>query len=63
MPEQRYAVFEHSGHITSIKQTYNAIWRDWLPKSGHQPSMGPSLEVMDEARAQAGIRFPADDEA
>ena len=48
VPEQRYAVFEHSGHITGIKQSYNAIWRDWLPKSGHQPSMGPSLELMDE---------------
>jgi len=48
VPEQYYAVFEHRGHITGIKQTFEAIWRDWLPKSGHEPVLGPTLERMDE---------------
>jgi AraC family transcriptional regulator len=48
VPEQLCAVFEHNGHITGIKQTYEAIWRDWLPKSGREPAMGVTLERMDE---------------
>lgn len=48
VPEQNYAVFEHRGHVTSIKQSYDAIWRDWLPKSGREPAMGVTLERMDE---------------
>lgn len=48
VPEQLYAVFEHRGHVTAIKQTYAAIWRDWLPKSGRKPADGPALERMDQ---------------
>ncbi|MGX5733494.1 AraC family transcriptional regulator [Bosea thiooxidans] len=48
VPAQTYAVFEHRGHVTAIKQTYGAIWRDWLPKSGRKPADGPTLERMDE---------------
>lgn len=48
VPEQLCAVFEHSGHITGIKQTFESIWRDWLPKSGHEPAMGVMLELMDQ---------------
>ena len=47
IPEQHYAVFEHRGHVTAIKRSYEAIWRDWLPKSGRKPADGPSLERMD----------------
>jgi len=48
VPAQTYAIFEHRGHVTAIKQTYEAIWRDWLPKSGRKPADGPTLERMDE---------------
>ncbi|AOO82428.1 AraC family transcriptional regulator [Bosea vaviloviae] len=48
VPEQNYAVFEHRGHVTQIKRTYEAIWQDWLPKSGRKPADGPTLERMDE---------------
>lgn len=48
VPEQHYAVFEHRGHVTAIKRTYEAIWRDWLPKSGRKPAEGPTLERMDQ---------------
>lgn len=47
VPAQTYAIFEHRGHVTAIKRTYEAIWRDWLPKSGRKPADGPTLERMD----------------
>lgn len=47
VPAQTYAIFEHHGHVTGIKQTYEAIWCDWLPKSGRKPADGPTLERMD----------------
>lgn len=48
VPAQTYAIFEHRGHVTAIKQTYEAIWRDWLPRSGRKPADGPTLELMDQ---------------
>ncbi len=48
VPEQHYAVFEYAGHITGIKQAFEFIWREWLPKSGREPALGATLERMDE---------------
>lgn len=48
VPAQIYAIFEHRGHVTAIKQTYEAIWRGWLPKSGRKPADGPTVERMDQ---------------
>jgi AraC family transcriptional regulator len=39
-----YAVFAHDGHITGIRETYNAIWNDWFPKSGRAPAEAPGIE-------------------
>lgn len=36
LPQQRYAVFEHRDPIATIKDTYAAIWGEWLPASGYQ---------------------------
>jgi AraC family transcriptional regulator len=33
IPEQRYAVFTHRDHISSIRRTVNTIWNHWLPAS------------------------------
>ena len=33
---RRYAVFTHPGHVSCIPSTMAAIWRDWLPASGHR---------------------------
>ncbi|HWK65644.1 MAG TPA: AraC family transcriptional regulator [Rhizobiaceae bacterium] len=41
---QRYAVFVHRGHVASVRNTMHAVWRDWLPKSGHTAADAPSLE-------------------
>ena len=43
-PGQRYAVFEHRGHIAGIRATISTIWSKWLPESSHQATDGPSFE-------------------
>lgn len=48
VPPHRYAVFTHRGHITTIRGTWNAVFCDWLPASGHQVADAPSFERYDE---------------
>lgn len=36
LPAQRYAVFEHQGHVSKLKDTMTAIFETWLPQSGHE---------------------------
>ena len=31
IPAARYAVFEHHGHVSTIRSTFDAIWRQWQP--------------------------------
>jgi AraC family transcriptional regulator len=35
VPAQRYAVFAHHGHVSTLGQTCDAIEREWLPNSGY----------------------------
>ncbi len=44
IPAQHYAVFRHSGHVSTLGETYSAIWNDWLPTHGRKGADGPSLE-------------------
>jgi AraC family transcriptional regulator len=44
LPEQKYAVFGHGGHIAEIRAVIAAIWSDGLPKSGYEAAKGPTLE-------------------
>ncbi|WP_213876754.1 GyrI-like domain-containing protein [Pseudomonas sp. dw_358] len=46
---QRYAVFEHTGHISSMGQTFKAIWQEWLPSSEFDAADAPEFERYDEA--------------
>jgi predicted transcriptional regulator YdeE len=48
--EQRYAVFTHGDHISSIRRTVNTIWNHWLPISGSSRHMN----CRDYARPQRG---------
>jgi AraC family transcriptional regulator len=48
VPSRRCAVFTHSGHVSSIPQTIRAVWRDWLPASGHKAAELPFIERYDE---------------
>ncbi|HEU4558901.1 MAG TPA: GyrI-like domain-containing protein, partial [Longimicrobium sp.] len=45
---QTYAVFTHRGHVSTIGKTWDAIWNDWLPGSGHQTASAPDFELYDE---------------
>ncbi len=36
VPAHKYAKFVHKGPISRIMETYNYIYNDWLPKSGHE---------------------------
>jgi AraC family transcriptional regulator len=41
---QRYAVFQHRGHVSTISATWQAIWSEWFPNSGYQAVAAPMLE-------------------
>lgn len=45
---QRYAIFTHLGHVSTVRGTFMAIFNDWFPKSGHQPADAPVFERYDE---------------
>jgi AraC family transcriptional regulator len=48
IPEQKYAVFSHRDHVSTIRRTINAIWNHWLPASGLQAADAPVFERYDE---------------
>jgi AraC family transcriptional regulator len=35
IPQQKYAIFSHPGHVSEIKKTIGEIWEHWLPSSGY----------------------------
>jgi AraC family transcriptional regulator len=47
IPEQKYAVFTHRDHISTIRRTINTIWNHWLPESGLKAADAPSFERYD----------------
>ena len=48
IPEQKYAVFTHAEHISTIRRTVNTIWNHWLPSSGMKAADAPNFERYDE---------------
>ena len=48
VPEQRYAVFTHRDHISTIRRTVNTIWNNWLPAAGLKAADAPNFERYDE---------------
>jgi AraC family transcriptional regulator len=48
IPEQRYAVFTHADHISTIRRTIGTVWNQWLPASGLKAADAPSFERYDE---------------
>lgn len=48
VPAQRYAVFEHVGHVSTLHTLWERIWGEWLPRSGHQSANTPDFERYDE---------------
>src|ERR1700722_19621052 len=47
IPEQKYAVFTHGEHISTIRRTVNTIWNHWLPASGLKVADAPNFERYD----------------
>ncbi|NYH25221.1 AraC family transcriptional regulator [Paraburkholderia bryophila] len=45
---QRYAVFEHKGHIATLHETVHSIWNKWLPESGMEAAEAPEFERYSE---------------
>ncbi|MCO7633377.1 GyrI-like domain-containing protein [Pseudomonas guariconensis] len=41
---QRYAVFEHRGNLQGIKDTFDAIFEQWLPASGERSANAAVFE-------------------
>jgi AraC family transcriptional regulator len=44
IPEQRYAVFTHAEHVSTIRRTINTIWNHWLPAAGLKAADAPNFE-------------------
>lgn len=38
LPSLTYAVFDHNASVSTIQQTCDAIWKEWLPESGYEKS-------------------------
>lgn len=45
---QRYAVFHHRGHISTIRATWHTVWNEWLPQSGLEVADAPDFERYDQ---------------
>lgn len=43
IPAQRYAVFEHRGHVSTLSETCGAIGSKWLPASGYSTAESPVI--------------------
>jgi AraC family transcriptional regulator len=48
IPAQRYAVFTHKDHISTIRRTWFSIWNKGLPGAGLEATGGPEFERYDE---------------
>lgn len=44
VPAGRYAVFEHAGHISSIPETWSAIFDEGMPSANLKAADGPEFE-------------------
>lgn len=49
VPEQRYAIFVHPGHVATVRSTWHTIWTVWLPDSGFEPADAPLIEFYPES--------------
>ena len=55
VPAQKYVVFRHAEHISTIRRTWATIWDAWFPSSGHEAADAPQFELYDENfNSQAG---------
>ena len=43
LPARRHAVFTHRGHVAGLRPLVDAIFREWLPRSGRAAGGNPDL--------------------
>ncbi|HXG77804.1 MAG TPA: SRPBCC domain-containing protein [Methyloceanibacter sp.] len=43
VPARRYAVFIHRGPVSTVTETFDAIWHSWLPNSGFELDGAPEI--------------------
>lgn len=48
VPAAEYAVFEHVGSLATLHETYDAIYGEWMPKSGYSRAEADDFELYDE---------------
>jgi AraC family transcriptional regulator len=48
IPAGRFAVFAHHGKLDKLGQTMEAIYKEWLPKSGMKRRPAADVELYDE---------------
>ncbi|MEK1888036.1 MAG: AraC family transcriptional regulator [Phyllobacterium sp.] len=44
IPAQKYLIFRHLDHISTIRSTFMTIWGKYLPESGHDVADAPNFE-------------------
>lgn len=45
IPDERYAVFQHTGSYASLHKFYQLIYEEWFPKNEYRPKSTFSFEV------------------
>ncbi|HTV01175.1 MAG TPA: AraC family transcriptional regulator [Luteitalea sp.] len=59
LPARSYAVFEHHAHVSTIFDTYAAIWNVWLPAAGRSAADAPAIEhhhdAFDPSTGEGGL--------
>jgi AraC family transcriptional regulator len=44
LSRQKYAVFDHAGYLSTLRDTWSHIFTKWLPSSGFKIAASPRLE-------------------
>lgn len=56
IPARRYAVVTHSGHVSTLPQTIDAVWSKWAPDAGLKIAKAPCFErYTEEFNPQSGL--------
>src|SRR4029079_1384715 len=55
IPQQKYAVFTHAEHISTIRRTVNTIWNHWLPISGMKAADDERVELREKRAKRVAV--------
>ena len=55
LPQKKYAVFSHRGHISTIRGTWDGIWGQWAPTAGMRIASAPRFERYSESFDPTGM--------